>query len=183
MWIGHDTADRVNNPAVQFEGVLQTLRPRLVRLARGLLGSDDQAEDVVQATALAVLARLEQAPIDRMGHYLVRSVRWNALKARARRRGWVSLDGEADSAVASGAGRPVDDEPPWAQLGPLELEAAIEGLPLEQQVALRLRYYTGLTFRQIGLTLGISTNTAASRCRYAIAALRRALGKEHSDGR
>ena len=167
------------NERDEFEAVLRAQRPRLVRMAVSLLGNLHEAEDVVQATALAVLGRLDQVPIGRLGHYLVRSVRWNALKMRARRRAWTPLDDRTDPGALV---EPDDDDPPWADLGPMELENAIEGLPLEQQVALRLRYYTGMTFRQIGLTLDISTNTAASRCRYAIGALRRALGKEHGDG-
>ena len=54
---------------------------------------------------------------------------------------------------------------------PGELEMAIGGLSHAQQAVIRLRYYGGLSFREIGNSLGISLNTAASRCRYALDAL------------
>jgi RNA polymerase sigma-70 factor (ECF subfamily) len=66
--------------------------------------------------------------------------------------------------------------PPAAEpLDPLELERAIELLPPAQQTIVRMRYYLGLSLAQIGRSLSISSNTAASRCRYALAALRKTL--------
>ena len=61
------------------------------------------------------------------------------------------------------------------RLDALELERAIASLPPAQQVVIRLRFYLGLSFREIGRNLSISTNTAASRTRYALAGLRRRL--------
>lgn len=58
---------------------------------------------------------------------------------------------------------------------PLDLEEAIESLPLAQQNVIRMKYYFGMTFRQIGAALSISTHTAASRCRYALTKLRDVL--------
>jgi RNA polymerase sigma factor (sigma-70 family) len=70
------------------------------------------------------------------------------------------------------------------QLGPLELERAIEELPLAQQTVVRLRYYVGMSFREVGQALSISANTAASRSRYALQKLRRSLqvGRRRSSG-
>jgi RNA polymerase sigma factor (sigma-70 family) len=56
-------------------------------------------------------------------------------------------------------------------IDPLDLEEAIELLPLAQQNVIRMKYYFGMTFRQIGAALSISTHTAASRCRYALTKL------------
>jgi RNA polymerase sigma factor (sigma-70 family) len=65
------------------------------------------------------------------------------------------------------------------RLDALELERAVASLPPAQQVVIRLRFYLGLSFREIGANLSISTNTAASRARYALAGLRRRLGAPH----
>ncbi len=59
------------------------------------------------------------------------------------------------------------------QLTAWELERAILDLPPPQQAVLRLRFYAGMSFREISQSLAISMNTAASRCHYALAALRR----------
>lgn len=68
---------------------------------------------------------------------------------------------------------PATDDP--AQIDPLTLERALAQLPVAQGTAIRLRYYMGLTFQEIGTTLSISANTAASRCRYGLAALRKVI--------
>ena len=45
---------------------------------------------------------------------------------------------------------------------------AMDKLPAEQREALAMRESEGLTFRQIGQTLGVPTATVKSRVRYAL---------------
>jgi len=56
-----------------------------------------------------------------------------------------------------------------------EIEAAMEKLPPEQREVLVMKIWGELTFKEIGKSLGISQNTAASRYRYALKALRQEL--------
>ena len=58
-----------------------------------------------------------------------------------------------------------------------EISGALRKLPDAQREVLTLKIWSQLTFQEIGETLGISENTAASRYRYALEALRRILGK------
>jgi len=156
----------------QLRELLSARRDRLVCAAARILGSPDEAEDVVQDTIAAVLERLEEAPPTDAAAYLVRAVHLNALKHRQRRRSHAPLKEERLEDPA----RKEPADHPWG-VGAIELEQAIEGLPLVQQTVIRLKYYTGLSFQEIGRSLRISQNTAASRCRYALEALRRALHK------
>ncbi|MDF1813438.1 MAG: RNA polymerase sigma factor [Verrucomicrobiales bacterium] len=55
------------------------------------------------------------------------------------------------------------------------LESSLTELPRDQQIAVQLRLWEGLSFSQIGDVIGVSTNTAASRYRYGIEKLRTAL--------
>ena len=55
------------------------------------------------------------------------------------------------------------------------IEAALRQLPAEQRDVLTLKIWGELTFEQIGAQLEISPNTAASRYRYALTALREML--------
>ena len=110
--------------------------------------------------------------IRRLDAYVFRAVQLNALKPRARRRRLESLDALP---VEPASDSREEDEP---GLSPFALEEAMEGLPLDQQVVLRMKYYLGYTFRQIGQALSVSSNTASSRCRYGLASLRRALEKQ-----
>lgn len=62
------------------------------------------------------------------------------------------------------------------------IEAAMRQLPAEQREVLALKIWGELTFEQIAKQLGVSSNTAASRYRYAIAALRRELNSANCHG-
>jgi RNA polymerase sigma-70 factor (ECF subfamily) len=141
-------------------------RGRLLRIANSVLHDREEAEDVVQETWLGFVRASRRGTIRSPAAYLSRAVRWNAVKRRARRVQHASLDALPE---------PSGDENP-NHLHAVELERAIATLPLAQQTVIRLRFYLGLSFREIGKNLSISTNTAASRTRYALANLRRRLG-------
>lgn len=57
----------------------------------------------------------------------------------------------------------------------IEIELAMQRLPAEQREVLVLKIWQEYTFEQIAETLGIPPNTAASRYRYALNALRKEL--------
>jgi len=57
------------------------------------------------------------------------------------------------------------------------LERALDALPAEQRQVVVMKIWGGLTFATIGQVLSVSPNTAASRYRYALEALRRHLSK------
>lgn len=57
----------------------------------------------------------------------------------------------------------------------IEIEAAMRRLPADQREVLVLKIWQELTFDKIGELLAISPNTAASRYRYALIALRKEL--------
>lgn len=75
----------------------------------------------------------------------------------------------------------LDDSQPWFDTGVEEREmsrlvqAALEQLPAEQREVVVLKTWGGLTFAEIAATLEIPANTAASRYRYGLAALRKQM--------
>lgn len=144
----------------EIERWVEKRRSQWIRTAYRILRDRDEAEDVVQETLMAVLRQQEN--IRRLDAYMSRAVDWNAVKRRARLRRNVSLDTVHE---------PSDE----SRLDPLELEQAVTGLPPAQQTIIRLRFYMGLTFAEIGKNLSISINTAASRCRYALESMRKVL--------
>jgi RNA polymerase sigma-70 factor (ECF subfamily) len=151
-----------------LEALLELDRSRLVRIACRILGDRNEAEDVVQQTLLGAWRALREGEIRQPASYLARAVRWNAIKQRARRGRELPMDEPPDATTESNS--------PAGRLDALELERAIASLPSAQQVVIRFRFYLGLSFREIGDNLSISTNTAASRTRYALAGLRQRLG-------
>jgi RNA polymerase sigma-70 factor (ECF subfamily) len=62
------------------------------------------------------------------------------------------------------------------------IEEALQRIPPEQREVLVLKIWGELTFEQIATELGLSANTAASRYRYALAALRRELASADCHG-
>ena len=55
------------------------------------------------------------------------------------------------------------------------VDAALRALPPEQREVIYFKVFEGLTFQEIADRCGISINTAGSRYRYAVGALKRAL--------
>lgn len=154
----------------ELEELLERDRERLLRIAWRILGDRDEAEDVVQQSLLGTWRAQRRGEIREPASYLARAVRWNAIKRRARRVRELPMDAPPKATT--------DVDSPASRLDALELERAIASLPSAQQVVIRLRFYLGLSFREIGKSLSISTNTAASRTRYALVGLRRRLGAQ-----
>lgn len=165
MTTGADDDDNPRQRQERFAEFVAAHRPEFVRVAYRVLRDPAEAEDVVQDT-LANLWRQAEAPEDLVA-YAFRAVRLNALKRRERRRSHQSLDEAPETAAAAGRVElPVD---------PLAMERAIARLPPPQQAVVRMRYYLGLSLAEVARALSISSNTAASRCRYALATLRQSL--------
>ncbi len=156
--------------AALIDHLLAQNRTQLIAIADAIVRDRHEAEDVVQDTIAATLTRLPEIAPDKVSHYLSRAVRQNALKRKSRRREYAVLESAA-------AVKGIDCRNPLDGLDPFDLEEAIASLPLSQQSVVRMKYYLGMTFRQIGVSLSISTHTAASRCRYAITKLNRFFTK------
>jgi RNA polymerase sigma factor (sigma-70 family) len=147
-------------------------RADLVRAAERIAGDAAEAEDVVQDTLVALWRHWQTGPPDDPAAYAFRAVSLNAIKRRTRRRRTAPLEAAETAPAREAAAAPLDS---------LEFERAIARLPVAQQVVVRMRFYLGYSLAQIGRSLSISSNTAASRCRYALAALRTSLkGQWHS---
>jgi len=152
----------------------------LVKVALRILRDKDDAEDIVQDTLAKVWERSAEVRPRHLAGYLARAVEMNALNYRARRRRTVPLEEVDEFSTREMRG---GDPPDAIQLDPATLERALIGLPPVQQAVLRMKFYVGLSFREIGTALSISQNTAASRYRYAISALRKALhSTQQQDG-
>lgn len=158
----------ITAPFDAFEDWLHRARPKLLRLASSRLRDLGEAEDVVQETVLAVWRRHRMGAVVDLDAYAARAVWQNAIRRSVRRRRFETLE---DAELEGHASAPAVE----AWMDSLDLERAIAGLPLAQQTVLRLRFYTGLSFRETAEALEISLNTAASRCRYALESLRKGL--------
>jgi RNA polymerase sigma-70 factor, ECF subfamily len=147
--------------------------PRLLLCARQWTRSLADAEDVVQEAFVRFWRHQRELPGDPRALLIV-SIRRAALdlarrndrrQAREQR-----ADGGPEETVTLFVRLPGEGDERRQ-----EIEAALQRLPDEQREVLVLKIWQELTFEQIGEVLGISPNTAASRYRYALTALRAQL--------
>lgn len=144
------------------------LAPRLFAFARRLLPVQADAEECVQEVFVSLVERSRRGePVQDAGAYLFASLR-HAVGARARR-------GERLAALHARAAPA--EEPRIEGPGPeaRALARALQALPQEQREVVALKVDGELTFAEIGVVLGVGLNTAASRYRYALEKLRKAL--------
>ena len=59
-----------------------------------------------------------------------------------------------------------------------EIRALIDELPEEQREVVRMRYYEGLSFKEIAEQTGVGINTALGRMRYALMNMRQIIKKK-----
>ena len=144
------------------------LAPGLLLFARQWVRSATDAEDVVQEAFIRFWRQNRDIENRGLLYATVRSVALDIIRRdsrRARREATAFADAE-QSVEPQFEG---DDE----SLG--LLARALNRLPHDQREVLVMKIWNDLTFAQIGEGLGISQNTAASRYRYALAALKKDL--------
>ncbi|GAB4100327.1 sigma-70 family RNA polymerase sigma factor [Sinomonas halotolerans] len=143
----------------------------LRRFARGAVGSDGQAEEIVQE---AIVRVWRQAPETTVGlrAYLYRTVR-NLIvdqhRQRARRPRTVPAEGDGGFDAAVDAER-IDE-----LLDRIVMEEALMRLTPEHRQALVAVHYRRLSVHEAALELGVPAGTVKSRCFYGLRALRAAL--------
>lgn len=149
----------------EVEAMYREHAPGLLAYARSFGLDRAAAQDVLHQVFLRLLEDCKQP--DEPRPYLFRAIRNTALnQQRSGRR-------EA----------PIADEP-WFYpshtnaIRELDLRRAMQTLPPEQTEVLIMHLWGGLSFQEIAEVTVTSPNTAASRYRYALTALRRTMRTE-----
>ena len=141
---------------------------RLWRYALVLTGARDQAEDLVQATALRALERSGQFTTGtRLDHWLLaieRSIWFNELRARKIRRGQGFVD--ASEALTIDGAQALE-----TNISANQVLMAVSRLPEAQRETVFLVYVEGHTYQEAATALAIPIGTVMSRLAVARAAL------------
>jgi len=144
--------------------------PKLAGIARALGVPTAECEDVVQEAFVRLHRRWDSlSEREDLGGYLRVTV-VNLVRDRARRSG---RDRTSTEEPAPGA----DHD---AEVGALSrrVEAALDGLSARQRECVVLRYYGGLSDREIATATGLGLGSVKTHVRRGLAALRPVLGEE-----
>ena len=156
------------HPKDDWQTCFTQLGPALLLFARRWTNCRAEAEDIVQEAFVRFWRRQHSIENRALLYATVRSTALDHLRSdqrRARREAAVALDGAQHL------------EPQFTTVdeGQQMLAAAEERLPNEQREVVILKIWNELTVAEIGHVLEISQNTAASRYRYALGALKKTL--------
>jgi RNA polymerase sigma-70 factor (sigma-E family) len=139
----------------------------LLRTAYLLTGHAQDAEDLVQTTLVKLVPQWRRIRDDPEAY--VRRVMVNENISRWRRRRWREQSADVLPEL-------LVPDPDHAEL--IAVRDALATLAPRQRTVLVLRYYEGLSEREIASELGIATGTVKSQARDALARLRQALPDE-----
>ena len=159
--------------AAALEALMARYWPRLVAYARRLLGSADEAEDVVQETFVRLWQRRGEFQLSGSVRSYLYQVARNIIRDEGRkgriRARWAEKGQELGSL-------PTD---PAQNLEAAELRMAvdreIQALPPRRREAFVLAHFHDLTYRQIAEIMGVSSQTVANQISAGLSDLRQAL--------
>ena len=157
------------------EGELLSQWPRAYRFAAMITRNDQDAADIAQDALMRAWRAMDrydpgQGSFESWLWRIVLNTARDAGRAAGRRRAlWERIrdhQGEATAGV---------DELALARLADTDLLAAVRRLPKRSRTLLALRFGADLSYREIGVQLGLSEAAALMATRRALSALRRDL--------
>jgi RNA polymerase sigma factor (sigma-70 family) len=152
------TTEPVAEDAAVLKSLYEAEYTGMVRLAFTLVGSNSEAEDLVQDSFVEVSRRLDE--IDKPGAYLRSVVVSRCRSALRRRRVMAMHPPEPPAGLASDAG---------------ELWDVLAKLPEDQRIVVVLRYYGGYRSSEIAKIVDAPGATVRSQLRRGLTALRKEL--------
>ncbi len=155
--------------ASDTEALLLEMTPRLRGLARILMGSDADAEDVVQATFVQFLSKGPPSDGQHAPMWMLKTARNLALnRLRTDRRRTAR-----DQAHPTPADATDPAETASLRESSARIRTCLEQLPLEYREPLYLKVVEGLSLREIAVELAQGKSTVASRVETGLVLLNR----------
>ncbi len=163
--------------------------PKMLLFARQQTRSQDDAEDVFQEAMVKLVEKVQAGDFvggeEAWMPYLYTTIRRLAIDLsrrddrRRRREDVVGDEARAEFRESSDPWFESDGSDDETRV---QLEEALKELPPKFAEVITMKIWSDKTFAEIGEALGISQNTAASRYRYGLEALRRRLGRARLKG-
>jgi len=169
--------------SAEWRAWLEEFGPRLLLFARQQTRTHEDAEDILQEALLKLVDKL------RAGEFVGGRESWLPYLYTSLRRLAIDLSRRDDRRKRREDTSSADEEVgregafhPWFEGEASEdetrdqLERALKEIPEKFAEVIVMKIWGERTFAEIGESLGISQNTAASRYRYGLEALKRQLG-------
>jgi RNA polymerase sigma factor (sigma-70 family) len=153
---------RTDRNTAEIESLYRQHGPELLLFAQAVTGERGRAQDAVHQVFLKLIEKGSLRQVVDKKAYLFACVRNAALNEGKQRQRNAPLDPDAAWFI------PPDRD----YAGEQNLRRALEALPGDQRQVMVLHVWGELTFSQISDLLDLSSNTVASRYRYALAKLR-----------
>ena len=152
---------------------------------RMLVKDRDAAEDIFQETFIKAVRVIDEGRYTHNGKFLswILRIAHNQVidYFRAKRQNKALTEAEAGYDVLGSlrlSEQTVEDRIVARQIES-DIRSLIEALPPEQREVVFMRYFTGLSFKEIAEQTGVSINTALGRMRYALINLRRMIKEKN----
>lgn len=163
------TGDRAAMPS--WDELVRQHADRVYRLAYRLSGNQQDAEDLTQETFIRVFRSVQNYQPGTFEGWLHR-ITTNLFLDMVRRRGRIRMEALPEDYDRVPAGEPNPEQIYHdSRLGP-DLQAALDSLPPEFRAAVVLCDIEGLSYEEIGATLGVKLGTVRSRIHRGRQALR-----------
>ncbi|MGB3486122.1 MAG: RNA polymerase sigma factor SigE [Mycobacterium sp.] len=166
------TGDKANMPS--WDELVRQHADRVYRLAYRLSGNQHDAEDLTQETFIRVFRSVQNYQPGTFEGWLHR-ITTNLFLDMVRRRSRIRMEALPDDYDRVPADEPNPEQIYHdSRLGP-DLQAALDSLPPEFRAAVVLCDIEGLSYEEIGATLGVKLGTVRSRIHRGRQALREFL--------
>lgn len=151
------------------------LLPRLTRFARSLTQSEDEANDLVQATCERAITNLDKweagTRLDSWMYRIAQNLQRNRFRDSATKARKHDLISAGETAVRDG------ESDVMVRIEAQSVDTAIRMLPSEQRTALLLVAAEGRSYAEVASITGASVSAVTSRVARARDALRHAVGR------
>ncbi|MBP3550358.1 MAG: RNA polymerase sigma factor [Alistipes sp.] len=152
---------------------------------RMMVHNDDVADDLTQEVLIKVVKVLDEGRYTDKGRFLP----WVLRIAHNRVLDYFRAQKQVKTISESSAGfdilgnknlaEPSIEDSIISEQRAEEIRALVEELPEEQREVVKMRYYEGLSFKEIAEHTGVSINTALGRMRYALINMRQLIKRKN----
>ena len=170
------------------EAVSQLLERHTRRVrdyVRMLVKDNDVADDLTQEVLIKVVKVLDEGRYTDKGRFLpwVLRIAHNRVLDHFRANKQVKTVNESSAGFdilgSKNLAEPSIEDQLVSEQQAEEVRQLIEQLPAEQREVVKMRYYEGLSFKEIAEHTGVSINTALGRMRYALINMRQLIREKN----